>query len=448
MDMNYKDDPRLVLCHFNEKHDNKGRFAKKSGGSSANSSGQATKAPKLYNDEMSLRYKARTQDFIADYMDQVSTAGLKKTKNLKKVFGTPSELSYLTETYMSSVGDSDYLGRKIGGVKKQDTNNYIQAGIAITANIVQDYKLAAARSGWTQKQIDEVFDGEFTDKVAKEVGVALGNYYNTQFAGPAPREKYVDKSGATSTPTKRSMSRDDIKKQNPDVPAAAIDVMYKSMNNTTSKKSMRGTTSMPKSTVKHDGIDYSEDPRAVLLHANPYHNPVNGQFTSPGFGMERYVTIDKNGKKVLTEAGKARWEHDKKKNAQKKKDDRVKDENQLIDPHRWVTEDLNSAQKAIENAGQMAKAVRDFEQKKLDQRPRVRKKNLDLSQMTDQELRDKMNRYKLEMDYQNIFNPPVAPEVSKGKKWLMNTLEVAGGVAAVGASAVTIAKAIHDMKKN
>lgn len=193
-------------------------------------------------------------------------------------------------------------------------------------------------------------------------------------------------------------------------------------------------------------FDYKDDPRAVLIHYNPNHDPRTGQFTS-GM-MSRYVTIDpKTGKSVLTDLGAARWEHDKKRNAQKKKDDQVKDENKLIDPHRWVKEDLDAYQQGLQNAQNLAKSLKDYEQKKLDRRPKIRQKSLDLSGMTDQELNAQINRFLLEERYQDIFNPKVAPEVSKGKRWLMNTMEVAGGALAVGVSAVTIAKAIHEMKK-
>ena len=206
-------------------------------------------------------------------------------------------------------------------------------------------------------------------------------------------------------------------------------------------------------------ISYKDDPRAVLIHFNPNHDPKTGQFTGKGkgrlyggspsyWGKERYVTTDPNtGKEVLTDLGKARWEHDKKRNAQKKKDDQVKDENKLIDPHRWVKEDLDAYQQGLQNAQNLTKSLKDYEQKKLDRRPKSRRKKLDLSEMTDQELNAQINRFLLEERYQDIFNPKVAPEVSKGKQWLMNTMEVAGGALAVGVSAVTIAKAIHEMKK-
>lgn len=447
--INYKGDPRAVLCHFNEKHDSNGRFAKKSGGASV---GQATKAPTLYSEDAVFKHKGATQELLQETLfDPIASSTFIKrsSKDVKELVNSDTMAKIISNYYVSdqSINDSDYLRETIGGYRKHDQNDYIKAGIAITANIIQDYKLAAVRSGIPEKVVNKAIDGEVVDTVAKEVGKALGELYNKQSAAPRSREKHVDPVDSIFSEgvKKREFTRDDLKKQNPDLPATAIDEMYKAMKK--ENKSMRGGSSIPSSTVKHE-ISYKDDPRAVLCHFNPNHNPKNGQFTSgSSFGMDKYVTTDANGKRVLTEAGRARWEHDKKRNAQKKKDDRVKDENQLIDPHRWVKEDLDAVQQGLQNAQNMAKSLSDFEKRKLANRPLVRKKKLDLSEMTDQDLNNQINRYLLEQRYQDIFNPKEPPEVSKGKKWLMNTLEVAGGALAVGASAVTIAKAVHDMKK-
>lgn len=447
--ISYKGDPRAVLCHFNEKHDSNGRFAKKSGGTSTR---PTTQAPTLYSEDVVFKHKGATQDLLQETLfDPIASSTFVKrsSKDVKELVNSDTMAKIISMYYVSdqSINDSDYLRETIGGYRKHDKNDYIKAGIAITANIIQDYKLAAVRSGIPEKVVNKAIDGEVVDTVAKEVGKALGEYYNKQSLAPRSRKKYVDPvaSRFTEGVQKREFTRDDLKKQNPDLPATAIDEMYKAMKK--ENKSMRGGSSMPSSTVKHE-ISYKDDPRAVLCHFNPNHNPQNGQFTSgSSFGMDKYIKIDENGKKVLTEAGMARWEYDKKRNAQKKKDDKVKDENQLIDPHRWVKEDLDAVQQGLQNAQNMTKSLSDFEKKKLAQRPLVRKKKLDLSEMTDQDLNNQINRYLLEQRYQDIFNPKEPPEVSKGKKWLMNTLEVAGGALAVGVSAVTIAKAVHDMKK-
>ena len=194
-----------------------------------------------------------------------------------------------------------------------------------------------------------------------------------------------------------------------------------------------------------DVLDYRGDIRATLCHYNLFHDPNTGQFTSAPFGREKYVKPDG----TLTAEGRARWEHDKKKNAQKKKDDRIKDDEleKLIDPHRWVKEDMDALQAGLTNAQQFTKAMSDMEKKKLASRPAVRKKTLDLTNITDQELKTQIDRYLLEQKYQDIFNPKEQPPVSTGKKWLLNTLDIAGGALAVGVSAVTIAKAVHDLKK-
>lgn len=196
------------------------------------------------------------------------------------------------------------------------------------------------------------------------------------------------------------------------------------------------------------GIDYTGDPRATLCHEG---NENSGRyrrgsgerpFQHVSGSMRKYVASDGS----LTKAGRARWEHDKRRNAQKKKDDQVKDENKLIDPHRWVKEDLDSYQETFKQAQGLTSAIKNYEEKRLANRTPVRRKTLDLSNMTDTELRAQIDRYLLEQRYQDTFNPKVMPEVSKGRKWLMRTLETTGAVLAVGSSAVMIAKALHDMK--
>lgn len=214
-----------------------------------------------------------------------------------------------------------------------------------------------------------------------------------------------------------------------------------------------------------DFIDYTNDPRAVLIHFNPNHDPKNGQFTkstsggsskssSLPFGQDKYVNPDG----TLTDAGIARLMADYQRNAQKKKDDQVKGEGsddaerkldvmrKLADPRRWVNEDLSNYEKSIKQTADMAKSIQEYEQKKLANQPKSRRKKLDLSNMTDAELNEKINRYTLEKRYQDIFNPEVPPEVSKGKQWLMNTLAIAGTTLSVAGSAVAIAKVINDMR--
>lgn len=483
--INYKGDPRAVLCHFNEKHDSNGRFAKKSGGSSGEHIADVAKRSYLNvpRGERSIAHKWGIDAFErksgfnvkdAEKLDQSTsnftigdastTAGARKTINEELMIPAIKEAAKdIAQYYLEE--SSAYSGLRDG--KYHNANEYLTGSGLLFNTVYSDLTASFSSIPFVKTYLD-------SDKGRNEIGEMIGKLIGAEFAlqeAQSPIEILKDKRrkksrGLSETSDsgdvkvrKESVTREMIKKQNPDLPATAIDEMYKALKK--ENKSMRGGSSMPSNTVKHD-ITYKDDPRAVLCHYNPNHDPKTGQFTSkrfgsgkrygdmnsdPSFGMGKYVRIDENGKKVLTEAGRARWEHDKKRNAQKKKDDRVKDENQLIDPHRWVKEDLDSFQQGLQNAQNMTKSLSDFEKRKLASRPLVRKKKLDLSEMTDQDLNNQINRYLLEQRYQDIFNPKEPPEVSKGKKWLMNTLEVAGGALAVGASAVTIAKAVHDMKK-
>lgn len=67
----------------------------------------------------------------------------------------------------------------------------------------------------------------------------------------------------------------------------------------------------------------------------------------------------------------------------------------------------------------------------------------DLSKMSDQELRQRINRMNMEQQYANLNPSRTAVGASKVK----TALEVAGGVAIIGSSALSIALAIRDLKK-
>lgn len=69
---------------------------------------------------------------------------------------------------------------------------------------------------------------------------------------------------------------------------------------------------------------------------------------------------------------------------------------------------------------------------------------LDLSKMTDQQLRERINRTNLEQQYTSMFASPAT--VSKGKRYASSVLEVAGTTLAIGSSALGIALALKELK--
>lgn len=70
---------------------------------------------------------------------------------------------------------------------------------------------------------------------------------------------------------------------------------------------------------------------------------------------------------------------------------------------------------------------------------------MDLSNMTDQQLRDRINRENLEVQYSKMFNSK-SPDVSKGKEYVEKIFDIGGDVLQVTGSALTIALAIKALK--
>lgn len=162
-----------------------------------------------------------------------------------------------------------------------------------------------------------------------------------------------------------------------------------------------------------------------------YHAGVKGM----KWGVRRYQ--NKDG--TLTPAGKARYNRDVQENNAKKKDNRM-----IIDgpdPHRWAKEDISRSKKAVDASSDM---VRELE--KVNNKIPAKKQKMDLSKMTDQQLRDRINRANLERQYNDLFAPAEASRVARGKERAGKMLETAGTVLAVGSSALGIALAIKELR--
>lgn len=72
------------------------------------------------------------------------------------------------------------------------------------------------------------------------------------------------------------------------------------------------------------------------------------------------------------------------------------------------------------------------------------KQSTDLSQMTDSDLRERVNRLNLEQQYSRLSSEA---NVSKGQKYTEEIMGVAGSALAITSSALAIALAIKDLKK-
>lgn len=155
------------------------------------------------------------------------------------------------------------------------------------------------------------------------------------------------------------------------------------------------------------------------------------------WGVRRYQNTDGS----LTDAGKRRYSTDVAVNAKKKKDNRLPEES-LNDPNRWVKEDRERTKRVVDSGSQMAGNLKTLNDKSMRIQAR-RTPKMDLSKMTDQEMREQINRAMLEKQYDDMFNPK---KVYSGREAVSDTLEIAGSVLTITSSALGIALAIKELK--
>lgn len=113
------------------------------------------------------------------------------------------------------------------------------------------------------------------------------------------------------------------------------------------------------------------------------------------------------------------------------------------DPNKWVKDDLNAGKRVADEGSNLASKLKKLN----DDSMRYQKQNakpMDLSKMSDKEMRDQINRAMLEKQYDDMFNPK---KTSRGQEHVSQILETAGTVLAVGASAVTLAVGIMELKE-
>lgn len=155
------------------------------------------------------------------------------------------------------------------------------------------------------------------------------------------------------------------------------------------------------------------------------------------WGVRRYQNKDGS----LTAKGKKRYDRDVQTNLSKKKDSRIDTSNP--DPKRWVKEDTERKKRTVDTSSDLVKQMQNLEK---ESRPKTTKQKMDLSKMTDKEMRDRINRDLLEKQYNNLFAPEIAPSISKGRDFAKKTLDVAGTTLALTGSALSISLAIKELK--
>jgi hypothetical protein len=161
-----------------------------------------------------------------------------------------------------------------------------------------------------------------------------------------------------------------------------------------------------------------------------YHHGIKGM----RWGVRRYQ--NKDG--TLTAAGKKRMyrEHF---------DLEGKDPNEkkkyVADANKWVKEDTERTKRLVDSSTNLSRELKRANENSIKRQPKER---LDLSEISDKELRERINRELLERQYNDVFNPP---QISKGKEYTSKILDVSTDVLAVTGSALTVALGIRALMK-
>lgn len=164
------------------------------------------------------------------------------------------------------------------------------------------------------------------------------------------------------------------------------------------------------------------------------------------WGVRRYQ--NKDG--TLTEAGKKRYARDAREKEfnkydensgkyykQSKKNGRSDLE---VDAKRYVKEDMERTKRLADAGTTMSRNLKEANAKAMKNAPR---KTMDLSNMSDKEMRDQINRAFLEKQYNDMFNPP---KVSKGREYADKILDNVGTALTLTGSALSIALAIKELR--
>lgn len=160
------------------------------------------------------------------------------------------------------------------------------------------------------------------------------------------------------------------------------------------------------------------------------------------WGRRRYQNPDGS----LTAAGRKRYARDAREKEYDKYDESTSKyykeskkngrSDLSVDADRYVREDLDRSKKVATEAADFTRKAQNLNRATANMKPKTR---MDLSNMSDKELRDKINRELLERQYNDVFSPE---KESRGREYVNNALEVAGSVLGVTGSALGVALSI------
>lgn len=156
--------------------------------------------------------------------------------------------------------------------------------------------------------------------------------------------------------------------------------------------------------------------REELYTNTLYHHGIKGQ----RWGVRRYQNEDG----TLTNAGKRRTK------------------NGVLTVDQAVASDYQNLSKGLSAGSSAANNASNISRKASERKKRKMQSEIDVTKMSDAELRQKINRMSMEDQYRSMSTK----NVRTGSDKVQDVMDVAGNVLAIAASAATIAVAIHTIR--
>lgn len=174
-----------------------------------------------------------------------------------------------------------------------------------------------------------------------------------------------------------------------------------------------------------------------------YHHGIKGQ----KWRVRRYQNADG----TLTEAGKKRYARDAKEKGYRgydavtgtyyntNKQGKRKDDLET-DVDRYIYEDTERTKGVLDSTNDMTRSLRNLN---TEVGKSIKLERVDLSHMTDKEMRDQINRELLERQYNEVFTPQKA---KRGQEHVDRILATTSAVIGIGSSALAIALSIQKLR--
>ena len=176
-----------------------------------------------------------------------------------------------------------------------------------------------------------------------------------------------------------------------------------------------------------------------------YHFGIKGM----KWGVRRYQ--NKDG--TLTDAGARRYARDAREQGYDRYDSQSKTYYKTskkngrsdlnVDTNRYAREDTERMRRLVDSTRQMNDNLRNANQNSINKASRSKNNRMNLNSMTDQELRQRINRELLERQYNDVFNER---KVSTGRQFATSILNTTGSALAITSSALGIALAIKELR--